>query len=280
MVLRGFAIAQVVGTALMALTLYATFRTVAAVVLPLLTVGLSTLLVMGLVELTGQRLTFTNASVPLMMLVIGVAEVAFLVSRFHEEAGQGWDDGVSTRAFASALWPGFIAGCTTSAGFLALGAGHIGLTRDFGFNMSVASLVTFAIAACLIPGALARLGRPPERALRAIGGGTITRFLERTAVSSVLGRHWMIATGTLALMIFGIVGISRITLDQYATRELAADHPVLTAQRLVDTELGGAFQTNAVVRAADGGPLATPEHLRSIETLQTFLAQQPDVVKA
>jgi len=136
MVLRGFALAQVVGLALMGVTLYATFRTLPAVVLPLTTVGIATVLAMGMVQLTGQRLTFTNASIPLIMLIIGVAEVSFLLARFYEEAAEGWDEGVPERAVASALWPGFIAACTTSAGFFALGAGHIGLTRDFGFNMS------------------------------------------------------------------------------------------------------------------------------------------------
>lgn len=279
MVLQGFAIAQVVGLLLMAMALYLTFRTVPAVVLPLVTVGLATVLVMGFMQLSGQRLTFTNASVPLMMLVIGVAEVSFLVSRFYEEAAGGWTEDVPIRAAASALWPGFIAACTTSAGFLALGSGHIGLTREFGFNMSVASLVTFAVAAALIPGALARLGRPPARALRAIEGGPVTRLLERVA-RAIVAHPGRIAIGTAIFCVVAAFGIPRITLDQYATRELASDHPILAAQRLVDNQLSGAFQTHVALRAPDGGTLATPERLRAIATLEESLASDPNVVKA
>ncbi|MGH7341002.1 MAG: efflux RND transporter permease subunit, partial [Candidatus Rokuibacteriota bacterium] len=241
MVLQGFALAQVVGLSLIALTLYLTFRTWPAVVLPLVTVGISTVLVLGMIELTGQRLTFTNSSVPLLLLVIGVAEVSFYVARFYEEAAGGWDDELPVRAAASALWPGFIAGGTTSAGFLALGAGHIGLTRDFGFNMSIASLLTVGVAAALIPGALARLGKPPERALRAVEGGGITRFLTRIA-GTIHERPVAGGLGALAVCVFGLLGSGRITLDQYATRELASQHPILVAQRAVDSELSGAFQ--------------------------------------
>ncbi len=278
-VLRGFAVAQVVGLTLMALALYLIFRTVPAVVLPLVKVGIATVLVMGLMQLSGQRLTFTNASVPLMMLVIGVAEVSFLVSRYYEEAAVGWTADTAAQAAASALWPGFIAACTTSAGFLALGSGQIGLTRDFGLNMSVASLVTFAVAAALIPGALARLGRPPARALRAIEGGPITRLLERVA-RAIVARPRRVAVGAALLCLVAALGIPRITLDQYATRELASDHPIRAAQRVVDEQLSGAFQTHVAVRAPNGGTLATPERLRAISALEDFLARDPNVVKA
>jgi predicted RND superfamily exporter protein len=277
-VLVGFGTAQVVGLGLMAIALYLTFRTITAVVLPLLSTSVATVLVLSLMQLTGQRLTFTNASVPLMMLVIGVAEVSYLVARFYEEALSGWDDDSPARAFASALWPGFIAACTTSAGFLALGAGHIGLTRDFGFNMGAAGLVTYGVAALLIPGALTRRGRPPERAVRAIEAGKITRWISRVT-DAALARPWSVVTGSLLLVLFGALGTPRITLDQYATRELSREHPIREAQAVADESLSGTFQTNVVVAAPDGGVMMTPERLRAIEALQGFLTRQPGVVK-
>lgn len=277
-VLVGFGIAQVVGFILIGATLYLSFRSVPAVVLPLLTTGLATVLVLGLMELRGQRLTFTNASVPLMMLVIGVAEVSFLVARFYEEAAAGWDDEAPVRAFASALWPGFIAACTTSAGFFALGAGHIGLTREFGFNMGVAGIVTYGVAAVLIPGALTRCGRPPLAAVRAIEAGGLTRWLS-SLTRAVMGRRGLVFVGVGAVALFGLIGGSRITRDQYATLELSAGHPILEAQAVADTALSGSFQTNVGIAAPDGGVVTTLDRLRAIEKLQAFLATQPGVIK-
>jgi predicted RND superfamily exporter protein len=279
MLVRGFAIAQVAGLLLMAATLYATFRSGPAVFLPLATVGVATVLVLGLMQLSGQHLTLTNASVPLVMLVIGVAEVSFFVARAYEEALEGWDGEAVVRATASALWPGFIAAATTSAGFLALGSGHIGLTREFGYNMAVASLVTFAVAATLIPGALARLGSPPARALQAIQGGPITRLLA-TVSAAALARPRAVVIGAMALVVLGLTGAARVAVDQYATRELTGEHEIFAAQRVVDAELSGAFLTDVVVVDPRGGALTTPERLRDIESLQNFLAAQPEVVKS
>ena len=277
-VVVGFAMAQIVGLSLIALALYLTFHTLPAVVLPLLSTAVATVLVMGVMQLTGQRLTFTNASVPLMMLVIGVAEVSFLVARFYEEAIEGWDDDAPVRATASALWPGFIAACTTSAGFLALGAGHIGLTRDFGFNMGLAGLVTYAVAAALIPGALARLGPPPDRAVHAIEGGRITSWISRLVDASLAHPRSVMAL-TAAIIALGALGIPRIQLDQYATRELAPGHPIRQAQTVIDADLAGAFQTNVAVAAPDGGTVTTVARLKAIEALQAYLAGQAGVVK-
>ena len=53
-----------------------------------------------------------------------------------------------------------------------------------------------------------------------------------------------------------------------------------TAQRLVDNQLSGAFQTHVALRAADGGTLATPERLRAIAALEESLVGDPNVVKA
>ena len=101
LVVRGFVLAQLVGLTLMGLTLWYTFRTLPAVVLPLLTVGIATVLVLGYMQLVGQRLTFTNTTVPLMMLVIGVAEVSFFIARYHEEVARyGWSEATTERAIA------------------------------------------------------------------------------------------------------------------------------------------------------------------------------------
>jgi predicted RND superfamily exporter protein len=230
-------------------------------------------------DLYGQRLTFTNASVPLMMLVLGVAEVSFFISRYYEAAAEhGFTKDTAVEAVAGTLWPGFIAAVTTAVGFFALTSGHIGLTREFGNNMAVAGLVTYFVAATIMPGALARLGPPPERALRMVTVGSMAGFLERVGDVAV-GWPKTIAAATLAIVVLGGWGATRIERDQYATRELPSDHPIQAAQHVIDSALTGAFQTHVGIRAHDGGSLATPEHLQQIEALQTFLGRQRDVVK-
>ncbi len=280
LVMRGFGLAQAVGLSLMALTLWYTFRSLAAVVLPLVTVGIATVLVLGTMELAGQSLTFTNTSVPLMMLVIGVAEVSFFIARYHEEvARHGWSEATTERAMAEALWPALVAAGTTSAGFLALSASHLELTRDFGLNMSVAGLTTFLVAALLIPGALAALGPPPARAIEWAEIGPLRRFLEHVAAWTVRRPREVLLVALLVATL-GALAATRLTVEQYATRELPPDHPLLETQAVVDETLSGVFQTHVAVRPRDGGSVTRPEVLRQITALEEFLATRPGVVRA
>jgi predicted RND superfamily exporter protein len=280
LVVRGFLLAQIVGLTLMGLTLWYTFRTWPAVILPLVTVGISTILVLGYMELVGQRLTFTNTSVPLMMLVIGVAEVSFFIARYHEEvARDGWSQATTEHAMAVALWPAFVAAATTSAGFLALGASHLELTRDFGFNMSVAGLMTFFVAAMLIPGALVWWGPPPARAIEWAETGPLNRFLEVAADFTVRWPRLVILLSLMACAL-GALGATRLTVEQFATRELPADHPLLETQRIVDGTLSGVFQTHVGVEARDGGTITRPAVLRQMKQLEDYLVTRPGVVRA
>lgn len=280
LVMRGFVLAQVVGLTLMALTLWYTFRSLPAVVLPLVTVGIATVLVLGVMEMAGQRLTFTNTTVPLMMLVIGVAEVSFFIARYHEDvARHGWSEATTEASMAEALWPALVAAGTTSAGFLALSASHLELTRDFGLNMSVAGLMTFFVAAILIPGALASLGPPPARAIAWAETGPLRRFLERVGDWTVR-RPREVLVVSLLVCVMGALGAMRLTVEQYATRELPADHPLLETQAIVDGTLSGVFQTHVAVRPRDGGPVTRPEVLRQMRALEDYLATRPGVVRA
>ena len=59
-----------------------------AVILPLAVIALATLITMGFMELAGQKITLMNASVPLLLLVVGIAELAFFMACYYEEAAR------------------------------------------------------------------------------------------------------------------------------------------------------------------------------------------------
>jgi predicted RND superfamily exporter protein len=276
---RGFLSAEAVAIVAMALALYACFRTLVGVLLPLLTVGVSVVLTLGFMEATGHAITMTSASVPLFMLVLGVSEVCFLVARYYEEAARiALPRDAVVRAAAAVVPAGLAAAATTSAGFIALYTGHIGLTRDFGLVMAVGIAAIAITSVALVPGVLSLLGRPPERAVYAAAGGWnagllsgIARFDER--------RPRLVLAGALVVVALGALGASRMKVEQYATRELRADNPVRVAQDVVDGGLTGAFQTQVALRRRDGASMADPETLREMETLAEFLATQPHVLK-
>lgn len=275
----GFVAAETAGILLMAVTLYCCFHTLAGVILPLVTVGVATVLTLGFMQVSGQNVTMTNASSPLLLLIIGVSETSYFLARYYEEAAAGGTPAdLVRRSFTSVAPPALFAAATTSAGFLSLMTGHIPLTRNLGLTMAVGVALVFAVAIVLVPGLLSLLGPPSERATRPWRDGSATRLLSFLATLAVRHPMTVVVASGVALGL-GLMGGRLVVVDQYATRELARDNPVRTSAELADAVLTGAFQTQVGVRARDGGSLERPDVLRRVAELQDFLASQPHVVK-
>ncbi len=275
----GFLAAEGAGVLLMALTLYLCFRSVMGVVLPLLAVGLATILTLGFMQAVGQHVSFTNSSVPLQLLVIGIGEVSFLMARYYEEAAHaGSSEDIVRRTAAGVMAPALIAAATTSAGFLALLTGHVALTRELGLAVAFGMAAVFVVAHVLLPAVLVSLPPPPAGPAASGDDGPLGRLLGW--IGEMDGRRFaLIAAATVGVLVAGAIGARRIVVAQHATRELPAENVVRRAQVVVDEMLSGTFETQVGLRVRDGGRIATPAGLRAVEALQGFLAEQPFVMK-
>jgi predicted RND superfamily exporter protein len=277
LVWRDFVAAEAVALVLMAIILFASFRTWPGVVLPLAVVVVATVLTLGFMTVIGQAITFTNSAVPLLILVIGIGEVAFFLTRYYEEAERGGTaHEIVVRTAVGVVPPGLIAAATTSAGFLSLSTGHIRLTRDLGVAVAFGILATFAAALLLVPVVLSWVP-PPARGRRPVAGW-VNRFLDRVVdAHRTRARPIAIVAGVLAVV--ALAGATRVHVAQYATAELPPENPVRVAQDVVDRRLSGTFETLVGVHARDGGSILRPEMLGHVEAVQAFLAAQPHVAK-
>ena len=70
-----------------------------------------------------------------------------------------------------------------------------------------------------------------------------------------------------------------VDIEQFATGDLPAQHSVRRVQTVLDGALMGSFQTKVMVQPRDEGSLATPNSMRELRGLQTFLAAQTGVIK-
>jgi predicted RND superfamily exporter protein len=285
LVWRGFVSAQVTAVILIAITLFACFHAIRAVLIPLGVVAVATLITLGLMEVAGLQVTLITASVPLVILVVGVGEVAFFIARYYEESAgtHASSSELVVNSVSKVLLPAFIASATTSAGFASLLAGRIPMTRQFGFAVAAGIFIAFLVCVALVPGILSLFGPLPSHALSPLRRGWTVRLLELVATTNVRHPRIIILASVIGTVAAGM-GASRVVANQYAMREIGPEHPLRVTQELVDSALMGAFQVAVGVRAVDRGSLLRPQILEQIERLQEFLAHtapgHEDVVKA
>jgi|GEM_PF-1800810 len=225
--------------AVICLFLLMLFRSVWAIVGGMTPIGLATVWGVGFMQWQGEPINVVNNTIPVLILVIGVAESVHILARYYQVATEEEDKREAIIKAMCAMTPAcFLASFTTGVGFASLVSASIPAIRGFGIFSGAAIMFVFLMQVTVLPVVLSLLPRPKSEFM-----------MERE--STYLGRfiHWLnklvtqkpktvlIAAGIAAIA--AGIGISIINKDMRILHELDEDHP--TAQALLQTQerLGG-----------------------------------------
>lgn len=137
------------------LVLFASFRTAAGVMLPLVTVLLSVVWTMGLMGFVGIPLTQITSALPVVLLATGSAYGIHIMHRYYENRANGADGGeAANRAVKSVGVAIVLAGLTTVAGYGSNVASSIVRIREFGLLSGFGVGASLIIALAFVPAVL------------------------------------------------------------------------------------------------------------------------------
>ena len=256
---------QIVATALTTLVLAALlasmFGSLPPVVVCLVPVGLAIPATLGLMGWAGAPITLINSVIPAIVLVIGISGAIHMSSAWLRLRDSHADLVEATRAMlVETRGACALAAFTSAIGFLSLGSARLAVIRDFGYAVATGIAVAWLANQLLLPWLLLRL-RPsapagagaPNRAIDAALAACTAAGLRRPGVVLAAGAALTLACGIAAL---------RIETDQRFNQELAPDHPVSVAQRLLEREFGGFLGPELDVRRRDGAVLDAASQAR------------------
>lgn len=215
------------------------FRSLRWVIVPLAVVYAALWWTQAVLAGSGYRLSMVSSMLWAIVTVIGIATVIHLIVSFRS----GRLAGMSPRE--ALTWSGGLLGapifwsCATDAGgFASLMISKVGPVRDFGWMMTVGSLVTLVAIALIVPG-LALWGRFDADPRRAWGEGRLDLGL-RAVVIAIIRRPKSI--GLVLALAFGVAaaGAYRLGVETDFTRNFRDSSPIVRAYSLVEDRLGGA----------------------------------------
>jgi uncharacterized protein len=204
--------------------LAATFRTVRAVLLPLLFVGFCEVVLFGAMGFAGVSLNLVLAILPPLLFVIALASAVHVLTRHRSLRESGVEGQAAVRATyrdkgAALAWTA----ASTFAGFGSLATSAVGPVRALGW-WAMAGIALMALAAfTLLPALLLELGEGGARR-RPIESG-MERFGCRLAEAAVAKRRLVYALALLAAVL-AAAGLPRLAVESNALHYLAAEHPV------------------------------------------------------
>ena len=255
----------------MALLLFLLFRYLWATIFPMVAVGFATVWSVGFMQWQGEPITVMNSVIPVLVLVIGVADAIHIISRYLQVASETDDrEHAIAETMVHMAPPCLLAALTTAVGFASLLAANIPAIRSFGAYSAYSILFAFSIQMTLIPIGLSFVRKPDGARVASTKTETGTRFFD-WVTHVVLNRPRAILGITAVTLVAAILGVLQVSDESRVLEELHSDHPV--SQSLEQTEK---HLTGVLVHAVAFRGKAYPDKACAVDTDCIDPACQPD----
>jgi len=258
---------------LVAFLLWLCFRSLIAVVLPLLTVGIGLIWVFGIMAYVGSSFNLLSLMLPTVLLAIGCSYVIHVFNQIGLECAalqeskiQNPKSEILTQALSFISLPVIVSALTIIAGFLSLAFTKIPGIKSTAIYAALGAASTMLLALTFVPAMMAVIG---QRAVRLhVGmGGQLISWLEKTGRAAV-NKETLLYIVTAVMCVLSVIGIFRlvVNVDYYGffkPNTETAIGPMEVAKRLA-----GATSVDVIIES--DRLLDAPSILAKIAELQAF----------
>jgi len=262
--------------ALLLLTLWACFRQLRWIVLPLLVVQVALSMTRALLVMLNLQLSMVSSMLAAIVTVVGVATVVHLIVRYRDQRLEGRSPRQALlRAGGVLLAPVFFACLTDAVGFAALMTSSVKPVQDFGLMMAIGSLMVLVAIPFVAPGVVLFRG---DRSYDTKAGGhhRLQHALREVYLWSC--RHSRAVLVGIALVTVGaLAGNAQLIQETDFTRNFREGSDIVRGYRFVDDHFGGAGVWDIAIPAPRQ---LDQDFLNEVLTFQEDLQQQaPELTK-
>jgi predicted RND superfamily exporter protein len=251
--------------------LYLSFRSLIAMALPGLVIGIG---VLGVNEIQSYlRIPHSTVDQALLptLIIIGVGITVHVLVEFYHALQATPDSPAASRQAVRRLWkPAFFTAITTSAGFLALSVIRILPIRDFALLGAIGPLLLFLLAMTLLPVLLCFASPTPGRALGTVSAGLVTRITGAIPGFTQKYRN-AILLGGAACLLFAVYAVPRIQVDTNYVTQFKEQSTVRQDILYLDRIFKGVLTLDIILDSGQSEGIKDPEFLRQVEEFQTWL---------
>jgi predicted RND superfamily exporter protein len=270
--------------------LYAAFRTVQGMLLPLVTALLAVVWGVGVMGAAGIPMDAFNATTPILILAVATGHAVQLLKRYYEEyealLGQGdlppreANRQAVINSLASVGPVMIAAGGVAALGFFSLVVFEISSVRTFGIFTGIGILAALILELTFIPALRSILPAAKRRKGRDFGSGLWGWVIRRidAGVNSAKGRRSIYA-GTLVIMAAAAVGTTLIVEDNSVKRYFAATESFQRDDQELNKRLGGTNTVYLLIEGRSADAIKDPAVLKAMSDMQAYLSKEPGVGK-
>ena len=227
---------------------------------------------MGFAGWNGVVFSPTNAGVPIIVMVIAIADSIHIVTSVLLGMRRGLDRNAAiVESIRINAYPVFITSVTTAIGFLSLNASDSPPFHVLGNYVAFGVLCALVYTMTLLPALLSIL---PLRARRIQSEGTA--FFDRFADFVIARRTFLLSSVSLVIVVLAI-GIPRIELSDNMAQYFDDRYEFRRDTDYVIDNLTGLDKLEYSLSAGREGGITDPDYLRKVDTFAEWYRQQPEV---
>lgn len=256
---------------------YEAFRTVQAMLLPLVTALLSVVWALGWLGLSGLPMDTWNAMTPILVLAVAAGHAVQILKRYYEEYERTNDNRLAVVESVTKVGGAMVlAGVMAAMGFASLALFNIRTVKVFGLVTAAGILSALIIEMTFIPAVRSMLPAPKPTNGKATKQSALDSLIEGIA-TIVLARPGTVLLIGGTITVLAVLGATQLVVNNSFMAAMPKGHPYRLAESAINKHFGGASSMNILVDANQLDGIKRPAVLKAISGLQEFLKKDPAV---
>ena len=228
-------------------TLWAVFRNIKWVIMPLLGCSTSVIIMIGLLGLIGWKVTVISSNFIALMLILNMAMNIHVTVRFlqlKKEFNQLSKAEAVLETSKKMFMPILYTVLTTICAFLSLIFSGIKPIIDFGWMMTMGLTVSILVTFLLLPSLLTLFSSNEDIDVKDTEKSKITSALGNFAKKSKV----LIFGSAIFVIILSIVGISKLEVENSFINYFDKETEIYKGMKKIDDDLGGTTPLNVIIK--------------------------------
>ena len=264
---------------LSALTLFLFFRSISAVIMSLLVVGMGVIWSLGTTVLCGYQITLLTALIPILVVVIGIPNCIYFLNKYHTTYKEipDKDQAIVTMVGRMGIVTLF---CNIAAaiGFAVFSFTNSAILKEFGVVAGINIMALFLISLMFIPAVLSYLPAPKAKHIQYLNNKYLEFVLIKIEKWTFHHAKWVYAI-TAIITIIAIVGITKIKSEGFVVDDLPKKDKLYTDLKWFETQFNGLMPLEIVVDAKKPRAALKMETMLNIEELSNYINTKSEVAR-
>jgi predicted RND superfamily exporter protein len=263
-----------------AIVLFVIFRSVKAILIPMVVVFLSLIWSVGTVVLFGYKLSALTGLIPPLIIIIGIPNCIFITNIFHREfVNHGNKIKAIARVIVRMGMALFLTNFNTALGFATFTFTQSKILSEFGVVSSINVMLVFIFSIVHVPILFSYVDAPPPKHTKHLDYKWMATLVKRI-MWTITHHRIAIYVVTAALVIVSVWGMTKMKTTGAVTDDIPKRDKVYQDLIFLEDNFHGVLPFEVVIETKQKKGIVKYSTIKKIDELQTVLADYPEFSRA